>query len=207
MLEKITDAIRELEKDKAIGLIKKALDSGIAPLDIINKGVIVGIKQVGDLFEKEEYFLPELMMVGDLAKEIMNYMEPFLPPKTEGNKKVVVASVEGDLHDLGKNLVVLMMQTGGYEVLDLGIDVPLQTIINKATEFGATVIGLSALMVTTMPNQRALINQLKDAGLRDKFKVIVGGAPTTQEWADQIGADGWALDAAQSVKLLDKLFS
>lgn len=205
MLAQIQTAVKELDGQKALDLIKQALENKVPPLDIIDKGVVPGIKEVGELFEKEEYFLPELMMAGDMGKEIMKFMEAYLPPKSEGRKKVAIASVEGDLHDLGKNLVGLMMETGGYEVLDLGIDVPTQTIIQKAAEFGAQVIGLSALMVTTMPNQRAVINQLKDSGQRDNFKIIIGGAPTTQEWADKIGADGWSADASQAVKLLDRI--
>lgn len=207
MLEELAYAVKELDEHRALQLVKSAVESGVPPLDIIDKGLVVGIRQVGDLFEQEEYFLPELMMAGDLAKGIMKYMEPYLPSKDAVSKKVAIASVEGDMHDLGKNLVALMLQTNGYDVLDLGINVPTPEIVSKATAFGASVIALSALMVTTMPSQKTVVKQLTDAGLRDQFKVIIGGAPTTQEWADEIGADAWAQDAAQAVKALDKLLA
>jgi len=206
-MKEIAESIAKLESDKAIEFVKNAIAQGKDPVEITNKGIVAGIKIIGDLFEKEEYFLPELIMGADIAKECIEILVPYMPSKKEGNKKILFASVQGDLHDLGKNLVALMCEMAGFVVIDLGIDVPSTTIIAKAIENKVNVIALSALMVTTMPVQREVIAYLEDAGIRSQYKVIIGGAPTTQDWANKIKADGWAEDAARAVKVIEGLIS
>ena len=207
IFEDIADSLDKL-RDETIDLVKAALDKGEDPLEIINQGIVPGVQRCGDKFTKQEYFVPELIVAGDLAKDCLKLAKPLISlDKVPTKAKVVIATVQGDIHELGKNLVALLLEMAGFIVIDLGVDVPPMTIIEKADENEAKVIGLSSLMVTTMPAQQEVIVYLKDTGMRERFKVILGGAPTTQDWADRIGADGWAEDAQQAVDLVAKLTS
>ncbi|MDF2822120.1 MAG: hypothetical protein K0R15_2568 [Clostridiales bacterium] len=192
-------------KKNIIELIKDALQNGEKPSEIINEHLIPAINEVGILFDKKTYFLPQLISSAETMKMGIEYLEPMLEitSDTKEKKTVVMATVKGDIHDIGKNLVVLMLKNYGYNVIDLGKDVSTQKIIETAIEHNADIIGLSALMTTTMMEMKQVVNEVKKAKL--KAKVIIGGAVITQSFADEIGADGYSSDAADAVKLVKRL--
>ncbi len=198
------DSIVNGDRAAAEDVARRALAQGITPDDIMKNGFVKGIQQVGDLFESGELFLPELMMSADAmagATEITNAALEGGAAETKGT--VVIGTVQGDVHDIGKAIVIAYLKANGYEVIDLGRDVPAETFIEKAKEANADVIGMSALLTTTMEEQRKVVKMVKEAGL--PFKTVVGGAPCTQRWADQIGADAYAEDASDGVKKIDAL--
>lgn len=210
ILKKLQDAIIEMEEDDALALVQEALDGGIAPGQILNEGIVGALDIIGEKFSTGEFFLLELSEGARISDLCIEVLKPFLAKEGQDMKKkakVLIATVKGDLHDIGKNLVSLQMNLGGYEVIDMGIDQDTLEIVRKAQEVNADVIALSSLLITTLENQAEVIKTLKDKGIRDQFKVVVGGGPTTQEWADKIGADGWASDAVSSVAMLNKLFA
>ena len=205
-IQEIAEAVEKLEEDKALDLVNNALDAGADPMEVLQDGIIKGLKAIGDKFEKGEYFLLELQEGGDLAEKLIPMVKEKMRSDQASTKAVVVmATVKGDLHDIGKNLVSLQLSLNGYKVHDLGINVPTMDIINKAKELNAQVIGLSSLLLVTMPYQAEVIRYLSEMGLRDKYKVVIGGGPTTKEFADQIGADGWAPDAVKAVGVIDSI--
>lgn len=205
--EEIVKAVEELEESKAEALVKKALEDGCDPEQILG-GVVAGLKAIGRRFEKKEYFLVELIEAGELGEKLVNMIMPFLPLKgRERSAKVVIGAVKGDVHDIGKNLVATQLRVSGFEVYDLGVDVPSMTFVDKAQEVGADIIALSAFLTTTIPCFTEVLNYLKDMGLRAKYKTIIGGGTTTQAYADEIGADGWAADAIEAVTLCENLLS
>ena len=207
-IQEIAEAVERLEEDKAVSLVKDELDKGTNPQDVLQEGIVKGLKAVGDKFEKGDYFLLELQEGGDLADKLIPLvMGKMSSEQVKTKATVIMATVKGDLHDIGKNLVSLQLSLNGYKVHDLGINVSTMDIINKAKEANADVIGLSSLLVVTMPYQAEVIRYLMEMGLRDRFKVIIGGGPTTREFAAQIGADGWAPDAVQAVGVLNNMFS
>ena len=178
----------------------------MAPDDILKNGFIPGIAAMGDLFERGEVFLPELVLAADAmtgAAEVCNAALPEGEAETKGT--VVIGTVQGDVHDIGKTIVVAFLRANGYEVHDLGRDISADKFIAKAEEVGADVIGMSALLTTTMREQTRVIEALKEAGVRDKYKVIVGGGASTQQWADKIGADAYAEDANDGVRKINQL--
>ncbi|MBN1315652.1 MAG: corrinoid protein [Anaerolineales bacterium] len=206
LLSEIVQAVDELDFDKAEEMVKQAIEAGIEPLEIINGGIVDGLASVGDKFDCGEYFLAELTMAGQLSKKLINLVVPHIPKdQVAERKKVVLGTVQGDLHDTGKNLVGLMLTCSGYDVYDMGKDVPTIDLINKVRDVKADALGLSALMVTTMANEGEVIDYLRDMGIRDTVKVVVGGGPTTKEFADSIGADGWAPDASKAVAEFDRV--
>jgi corrinoid protein of di/trimethylamine methyltransferase len=165
-----------------------------------------GMRELGQKFERLEVFLPELMVAADALEQVIAIIEPLLESEDVVEKeKVVMATVKGDVHEIGKNIVSMVLKANGLEVIDLGKDVSSAEIIKAAQENEAKVIGLSALMTTTMPSQKEVIDLLKDMGIRDKFKVLVGGAPVSKDWADSIGADGYAEDAFKTVDLVKSI--
>ena len=202
----IAAAIEQLEDAKAEELVKEALNEGADPWDIMQEGIVKGIRAVGDRFAKGEYFLLELTYGAELAEKLVSLVKPKLT--TEQSKPrgtVIMATVKGDLHDIGKNLVIMQLSLNGYKVHDMGMDNPSMNIINKAKEVEADVIGLSALLLSTIPAQEEVIQNLKELGLREKYLVVIGGGATTQKWSTQIGADGWGADAVQAVAVIDRL--
>ena len=204
LLKNMSEAIVTGDKAAATVLAADAVRSGSDLLTVIEKGYVPGLQRVGELWEQGEYFLPELISSAEAMKAAMAVLEPELDRKNIGARrggKVVIGTVEGDIHDIGKNLVASMLQAGGFEVHDLGADVKLERFIEKAEAVGAAIICLSALLTTTMTNQKRLIGLLREKGLRDKYKVLVGGAPASRKWADEIGADGYAENAVAAVKL------
>ncbi len=205
-IQEIAEAVEKLEEDKAVALVTDALNEGVDPQEILQEGIVKGLRVVGDKFEKGEYFLLELQEGGDMADRLIPLaMEKMSAAQIKTKATVVIATVKGDLHDIGKNLVSLQLSLNGYKVNDLGINVPTMDIINKAKEANAEVIALSSLLMVTMPYQAEVIRYLSEMGLRDKFKVIIGGGPTTREFAEQIGADGWAPNAVQAVGVVDNI--
>ena len=205
LLRSMNDAIVAGDKAGAVALAADAVRSGADLLEVIEKGYVPGLQKVGELWEQGDYFLPELISSAEAMKAAMAVLEPELDRKkieARTGGKVVIGTVEGDIHDIGKNLVASMLQAGGFEVFDLGADVKLERFIEKAEAVGAQIICLSALLTTTMTNQKRLIGLLRDRGLRDKYKVLVGGAPASRKWADEIGADGYAENAVAAVKLV-----
>jgi methylmalonyl-CoA mutase cobalamin-binding domain/chain len=205
-IQEIAEAIERLDGARAEELVREALKEGANPWQVLQEGIVKGIKAVGDKFGKGEYFLLELQEGADLAERLVPLVKPQLNSEQIKPKGIVVmATVKGDLHDIGKNLVIMQLSLNGYQVHDMGMDNPAMSIINKAKEVKADVIGLSALLLSTLPFQAEVIRTLKDLGLRDKYRVVIGGGVTTQAWADEIGADGWGADAVQAVAVVDKL--
>jgi 5-methyltetrahydrofolate--homocysteine methyltransferase len=205
ILEQIADSLDMLEEGTT-DVVRLALAQGEDPLAIIEQGIVAGIRRCGEKLAAYEYGVPELLVAGELAQECIKIVRPYLDAgKAPAKATVVIATVQGDIHELGKNMVALLLELGGYTLVDLGVDVAPMTIIDKAEETGASIIALSSLMVTTMPAQKEVITYLRDTGKRGCYRVIVGGAPTTQSWADSIGADGWAPDAQAAVELVERL--
>lgn len=205
-IQDIAEAIEKLEGARAEELVREALKEGANPWQVLQEGIVKGIKAVGDKFGKGEYFLLELQEGADLAERLVPLVKPRLSSEQVKPKgTIIMATVKGDLHDIGKNLVIMQLSLNGYQVHDMGMDNPAMNIINKAKEVKADVIGLSALLLSTLPCQAEVIKTLKDLGLRDRFRVIIGGGVTTKAWADEIGADGWGADAVQAVAVVDKL--
>lgn len=197
----------EMGKPKIVpGLVQECLDEGIAPLDILNKGMIDAMAVVGEKFKNNEIFVPEMLIAAKAMKKGVEVLKPYLGSENSGKiGKMVMGTVYGDLHDIGKNLVIMMIESTGYEVVDLGIDVPVEKFIEAASDPEVTVVGVSALLTTTMPAMQETVAALNDMERRKDFKIMVGGAPITQAFADEIGADVYTEDAAsagQAAKLL-----
>ena len=208
LLERMEKAIVEGDKDEAEALAKQALKEKIDLNEVIEKGYVPGIQKVGDLWEKGEYFLPELITSAECMKAAMSVLQPEMEKariSTKSQGKVVIGTVEGDIHDIGKNLVSSMLSANGFEVIDLGADVNLEKFIEKAEAVNADFICLSALLTTTMLGQKKVIEIIKEKGLSDRFRVLVGGAPVNQKWADDIRADGYAENAMIAVKVAKKM--
>ena len=208
IFEEAIKAIVDGDRDKATELARRGLDEGIAPLDLMNSGFIPGINQVGDLFGSGKLFIPGLIKSANAMEKATAVINDAIPQEQETvSGKIVIGTVEGDMHDIGKTIVVSLMRANGFEVLDLGRDVPTDRFIEAAEKFNADIIGSSTLLTTTMPMQKELEEELKKAGLKDKYKTIVGGAPVTQRWADRIGADAFAQDAGDGVKKVKQLLA
>ncbi len=208
LLSRMEKAIIEGDKAESAALAGEAIKAKIDLNEVIEKGYVPGIQKVGDLWENGDYFLPELITSAECMKAAMAVLQPELDKakiKTKSKGKVVIGTVEGDIHDIGKNLVASMLSANGFEVVDLGADVKLETFVRKAEETKADFICLSALLTTTMLGQKKVIEMLKEKNLRGKFKVLVGGAPASQKWADDIGADGYAENAMLAVKVTKRL--
>jgi corrinoid protein of di/trimethylamine methyltransferase len=204
---KLAQAVIDGEPEDAEELARQALDQGLDPLTCINEGLTPGIDRVGDLFASEEYFLPDLIIGGEAMKAALAVLEPALTGNQEREVlgRVVLGTVEGDLHEIGKTLVGTMLAANGFHVTDIGIDKPAAEFVAAVKETNATLVGASALLTTTVPEQQKIIEALEEAGLRDEVKVMVGGAPVTQSWADDIGADGYAENAIAAVAVAKKL--
>jgi corrinoid protein of di/trimethylamine methyltransferase len=213
-LEKLTHSIVIYEEETTKKLIKELLSEGVDPLIIVNEALIPAATIIGEKFENGEYFLPELLICGDLLQDAMKIIEDFIEKSGQSEKlkhtklgKVVIATVRGDIHDIGKNLVAALLRANNFEVYDLGKDVESMKIVEKALEVNADIIALSALMTTTRESQREVISILNALGVRDKFKVMIGGGSTTPEWAHEIGADDWGETAVDAVRIAKKFVS
>lgn len=208
----LTSTLREqlltFDADKFVGTVKKLIAEGVSPIEVVNALTQV-LKEIGKKFESGELFLVHLVVAGDLARRATaEVLEPLLK-KSGGERKalgrVVIGTVAGDIHDIGKNIVAMLLFTAGFEVYDLGKDVSAEEFVKKIKELNPDIVAMSALLTTTLPAQREVVQALNKSGLRDKVKILVGGAPTTGEWAKEIGADGYGADAIEAVKVAKKL--
>jgi trimethylamine corrinoid protein len=206
IFEEAIKAIVDGDLDKATELAKRGLEEGIDPLELMTSGFIPGINEVGEQFGSGKLFIPGLVKSADAMEKATAIINAALPQEQETIAgKIVIGTVEGDMHDIGKTIVVSLLRANGFDVLDLGRDVPPQRFIEEAEKFNADIIGSSTLLTTTMPVQKELEEELKNAGLKDKYKTIVGGAPVTRRWAKRIGADAFAQDAGDGVKKIKQL--
>ncbi|MDR1815245.1 MAG: corrinoid protein [Clostridiales Family XIII bacterium] len=202
----LSDAVFEFEEDEAVAYAHKAVDAGIDATEAIESGLADGMQRAGVLYEEEEYFISELLLCADALNAGVEVLKPHIRTSDKDAKtKVVIGVIEGDTHDIGKNLVRILTEAGGYEVLDLGRDVKPEAFVETAAAEGADVIALSTLMTTTMVGMPKVIELLKERGLRDRVKVVVGGGPISQGYADRIGADGYAPNASEAVRLIERV--
>jgi 5-methyltetrahydrofolate--homocysteine methyltransferase len=207
-LSKLFDAILNGEEQLAIDLAKEALNQGVDPAELINKWMIPATDEAGRLFEEQEFFFPELLLAGRAMKGALEIVRPLLaksgvPPAG----RIAIGTVQGDLHDIGKNMVASMLEGAGFEVIDIGIDASPAKFVEAVKNSQPQILGISALLTTTMPEMKKVIIALVQSGLRDQTKVIVGGAPITQEFANEIGADGYGENAASAVTLVRSLLN
>ncbi|WP_136513191.1 corrinoid protein [Geomonas edaphica] len=202
LFQRLSDAVVEMDEDESVAVANEVVERGIDAYRAIEQGLSAGMERAGQLFDEEEYFIPELLMCSDAMYAGMDVLKPHLRSDDVAEKrKVVIGVVEGDTHDIGKNLVKIMLETSGFAVTDLGRDIPPARFVETAKEIGADIIALSTLMTTTMEGMGAVVRQLSEEGIRDRFKVIVGGGPISQGFADRIGADGYAVNAADAIRL------
>ena len=198
-LSKMRDALVNGKADEVRDMVKKALDEGQEVEKILNEGLIAGMDIVGEKFKRNEFYVPEMLIAARAMKAGMEVLRPILVQKdVKPLGTVVLGTVRGDLHDIGKNLVGMMLEGAGFEIVDLGVDVSPEKFVQTVKEKKAQIVGLSALLTTTMPSMKDVIKALEEEGIRDKVKVMIGGAPVTQNYADEIGADGYAPDAASA---------
>jgi trimethylamine corrinoid protein len=204
--EQALESIVKGDVDQATEIAQRGLDAGIDPLELMTNGFIPGINQVGDLFGSGKLFIPGLVKSAEAMQKATAIINAAIPQEQAAvGGKLVIGTVEGDMHDIGKTIVVSLLRANGFEVLDLGRDVPIARFVDAAEKFGAAIIGSSTLLTTTMGVQKELEEELKKSGLKEKYKTIVGGAPVTQRWANRIGADAYAQDASDGVKKVKQL--
>jgi corrinoid protein of di/trimethylamine methyltransferase len=206
--DKVAQTVVECDKEACIRLLKEGMDKKVDPLEILEKGLSKGIKQVGDDFGAGRCFLPELIGSADVMKEGVAILDEKIKASGKARQlqgKIVIGTVKGDIHDIGKSVVAAVLQANGYDVVDLGIDVEDSKFVMAAQEQKADCVAMSSLLTLAIQNMGGVIQKLKEAGIRNKVKVIVGGAPVTQEFADGIGADAFGLDAADAVNKMKKL--
>jgi len=206
VLDQILESLIKGKAKEVKELVEKAINEKVPPADILNKGLLAGMSLIGERFKKNEVYVPEVLIAARAMKSGMEVLKPLLASAgVEPVGTVVVGTVKGDLHDIGKNLVCMMLEGAGFKVVDAGINVEPDKFIQLAKENSATIIGASALLTTTMTNMKGVVDAVKSAGLADKVKVMIGGAPVTQAFADEIGASGYAPDAASAADLAKKL--
>ena len=207
LLSKAKQAVIDGDEDAAATIANKVIDGGLSPIEIINEGFAEGMIKVGDLFAKEEYALPEVLLSADAMQTAIDLLAPHIPREAVEKKLgiVVIGTVQGDIHDIGKRIVATMLEVYGFEVHDLGRDVPIEKFIEKTKEVNADIVAASALMTTTMVGQKLLEEALQEAGIREKVKLMVGEAAVTQDWADQIGADGYGEEVTEAVEKAKKI--
>ncbi len=207
LVKQAIQAVLDGDEDAAVDVANKVIAEGINPVEIINEGFTPGMSKVGDGFANEEIPLPGVLVAAEAMTKAIEIMEPHIPKESVAAKlgTVVIGTIEGDIHDIGKRIVATMLRVYGFEVEDLGRDVPIDKFVEKAKELKADIVGSSSLMTTTMGGQRLLEEALRKAGIRDKLKTMVGGAATTQEWANKIGADCYAEDANDTVRKAKEL--
>ncbi len=203
-ISKIYDAVLEFDDELVVELVEEEVGNGSDIANILNDGLISAMDEVGRLFSEGEFFVPEMLMAAHSMKAGLDVLKPHMSADDNASKgTIVIGSVKGDMHDIGKNLVAMMMEGAGFKVIDIGIDADTETFLNAAKEHGADVVCMSALLTTTMPAMSEIINKIKEENLG--YKTMVGGAPVTQKFADQIGATGYSEDAAEAIELARKL--
>jgi len=202
----IGDALIACDEDKVLGLVKSGLDQGVAAKDLLSRGLIAGMDVVGERMEKEEMFIPEVLVAAKAMSAAVQILKPLLAEGDTGAQgRVVIGTVKGDLHDIGKNLVAMMLESAGLEVYNIGVDVAPDKFVSELKARNANILALSALLTTTMPMMKETVAAVAKAGIRDQVKILVGGAPVTQAYATEIGADGYAPDAGSASKLAKSL--
>lgn len=209
LLKKLSDHVVEMEEEEVVEASKDFLAHGYPAFDGIMEGLVDGMNRASKLYEEEEYFVTDVLLCSDAMYEGLAILRPHLPETDEAERKPVgvIGVVEGDTHDIGKNLVKIMLETAGYEMIDLGRDVPLNSFVEKAKEVNASFVCLSTLMTTTMGGMGTVVELLKEEGLREQVKVVIGGGPISKKYADTIGADGYATNAVEAVKIVNSLLS
>ncbi|MEG0898112.1 MAG: corrinoid protein [Oscillospiraceae bacterium] len=206
LLKELSECVLEMEDEKVIAASEEYIKSGYPALDGILYGLVDGMNKAAELYEQEEYFIPELLICSDAMYNGLDVLRPYLDKNDEEEKcKVVIGVVEGDTHDIGKNLVKIMLEAAGYEIIDLGRDVPADKFVDIVREQGAKVVAMSTLMSTSTGNMKKVVELLVTAGLRENVKIIVGGAPISSAFAKKIGADGYSENAVEAVKLVNQL--
>ncbi|MEN6567491.1 MAG: corrinoid protein [Veillonellales bacterium] len=206
LLESLSECVVEMEDEKIISIAEEYIKAGYPAFDGILYGLVDGMNKAADLYENEEYFIPELLICSDAMYNGLNVLRPYLKKSDFSQKaKVVIGVVEGDTHDIGKNLVKIMLETAGYELIDLGRDVPAGSFVDTVKNTGASVVALATLMSTSTNNMKRVIDLLKEEGLRGNVKVVVGGGPISPAFAKKIGADGYSESAVEAVKLVNSL--
>lgn len=203
--ERLKQSVIDMDEDAAKAAANDAIAQKMDPLACIEKGLSEGMMVISDMFDNAQIYVPQIILSAEAFEAAVDILASHIEGGYAGKGKVILHTVEGDIHDIGKNIVGILLQANGFEVIDLGRDVPVVDVVDTAIEKEVDVIAGSALMTTTMPAQREIMNELKDRNVKDKFKCLFGGAPTSQEWADQIGADGWAENAAEAVDVVKEL--
>lgn len=207
-LQNITQTLISGDGEALLGLVKEALDAGVSAGEILQDGLIAGMDIVGERMESGEMFIPEVLMAAQAMGESVEVLKPLLAEGESSTAgKVVLGTVKGDLHDIGKNLVVMMMESAGFDVIDLGVDVDPEKFVEAIKENKPDIVGISALLTTTMPMMKKSIDSIEESGLRENLKIIVGGAPVNQAFADEIGADGYAPDAGAASKMAKAMYA
>lgn len=206
LLQRLSDCVFDMEDEEVVDVVKEYIEAGFNPQDGMLLGLVDGMKRASVMYEEGEYFVPELIICSEAMYAGIEELQKYLP-NTEENcaGKIVIGVVEGDTHDIGKNLVRIMLETGGFDVHDLGRDVSVEKFVDYVKVNDVDIVCMSSLMTTTMPGMGAVINRLKEEGLRDKVKVMVGGAPVSSAFADKIGADGYSRNAIEAVELAKNL--
>lgn len=206
LYQKLADAVVEMDEDLVVSLSNQAVEEGVDAFEVINSGLSAGMERAGKLFEEEEYFVPELLMCADAMNAGVEILKPHIKSDKSGEKhKIIIGVIEGDTHDIGKNLVKLMLETSNFQVIDLGRDVPAQKFVDEAVAQQAEMIMVSSLMTTTMDAMADIVTILDERGLRGKIKYAVGGGPVSPAFAKKIGADGYSKDAAEAVRMCQKM--
>ena len=198
-----------MEEEEVVDVAKEYIEAGYPAFDGIMDGLVDGMNKASDLYDAEEYFVTDVLLCSDAMYAGLEVLRPHLPENADAGEKpkAVIGVVEGDTHDIGKNLVKIMMDTAGFEMYDLGRDVPLDAFVDKAIEVNASIVCMSTLMTTTMVGMKTVIEKLQERGIRDKVKVMIGGSPISQKYADEIGADGYSTNAVEAVKLAKRLLN
>ena len=209
LLAKLSECVVEMEEDEVVDVSKEYIEGGYPAFDGIMEGLVDGMNKASDLYDAEEYFVTDVLLCSDAMYAGLEVLRPHLPENADAGEKpkAVIGVVEGDTHDIGKNLVKIMMDTAGFEMYDLGRDVPLDAFVDKAIEVNASIVCMSTLMTTTRIGMKTVIEKLQERGIRDKVKVMVGGSPISQKYADEIGADGYSTNALEAVKLAKRLLN
>lgn len=202
LIARLAECVLEMEDEEVVDVANEYIEAGYEAYDGIMEGLVAGMNKASDLYDAEEYFVTDVLLCSDAMYAGLDVLRPHLPAveNTGDVKKAVIGVVEGDTHDIGKNLVKIMMDTAGFEMHDLGRDVPLAQFVDKAEEVGADIIAMSTLMTTTMPGMREVVSMLEERGIRGKYKVMVGGSPISQKFCDEIGADIYTANAVEAVK-------
>lgn len=208
LLNSLAENVVDMEEDLVVEVANEYLKEEFDPLEGIEKGLSVGMQRAGELYEEQEYYIPEILLCSDAMTTGIDILKPHIKKNDKDKRgKVVMGVVQGDTHDIGKNIVKIMLETAGFEVYDLGRDVPMSSFIDEAKRVDADIIAMSTLMTTTMDNMQVLIEDLKAQGIREKFKVMIGGGPISESYAKKIGADGYSASATTAVELAKKLVS